>query len=218
MVNASPHDDLAIGPISIVWLQATLGDYDRAAAAADDMLEAAKATGVPWSIAYAYSAYGKAFTQLDPKRALVAHREAVSVARSSGNRMFEMVFSRELAGLEAISGDANSALDTFEAIIDAFHQTADVGNLAPTLGYLAVFLERIGRLEDSATIYGAASRHAAAAGMVTELNTAATRLEDLLGPEFETLVTHGRSMNTGQAVAHAHEVITLTRKELAATG
>ena len=213
-VSDSPKDDLALGPVSVVWVLATLGEYERATAIADEMLEGAKSTGVPWSIAYALSAYGKAFTNLDPERALTAHREAVAVARESNNRMFEMVFSRELAGLEAIAGDPDAALDTFEEIIQAFHQTGDVGNLSPTLGYLAVFLERIEQLDDAATTFGAASRHASALAMVTELGVVADRLGDQLGSAFEPFVARGRAMNTGEAVRHAQNAITRARNEI----
>jgi tetratricopeptide (TPR) repeat protein len=152
-----------------VWTLATVGEFDEAMSLADDMLTRAEATGVPWSIAYAYSAYGKAFTEADPARALDAHRAAVRVARESGNRMFEMAFSRELAPIEAAEGEILTALDSFDQIIDAFHKFGDLGNLAPTLGYLVVLLDRIGRHVEAATLHGAASRHPSAFGVVTEL-------------------------------------------------
>ena len=125
-----------------------------------------------------------------------------------------MVFSRELAGLEPIAGDPDAALDTFEEIIQAFHQTGDVGNLSPTLGYLAVFLERIEQLDDAAMTFGAASRHASALAMVTELGVVADRLGDQLGSAFEPFVSRGRAMNSGEAVRHAQNAIIRARNAI----
>lgn len=212
-----PNDDLVGGTCGLVWTLATIGEYDEAMSLADEMLVSAEATGVPWSITYALSAYGRAFSQAEPEKALSALREGVRVARESGNRLWEAVCSRELAGLEAKNGDALTALDSFEQVIDAFHKTGDTANLAPTLGHLAVFLDRTGRPSQAAILHGAATRHPAALAIVAELTTVAKHLRAALGEaDCSRLTSEGAAMDTAEAVEFAHVEIRRMRDELSA--
>ena len=202
-ISESPDDDLAMGPISLVWVLPILGDFDQAIDLADDMLARAEATEVPSQVAYAHNAYGRALARTDPARALEQHRAAVRVARENNLRMFEAVFSRDLAGLEASDGDLRTALDSLDQVIDTFHQTGDTANLAPTLAYLPLLFDRIDRPTQAATLYGAAARHPSAV-MTADLDRVTDHLRTTLGIDgFDEHVAHGASMTIGQAVSYA---------------
>jgi hypothetical protein len=132
----------------------------------------------------------------------------VRIARESDNRMWEVVMGRDLVGLEATRGDPGSALGSFSQIIDRFHQTGDVGNLAPTLGYLVVLLSRIGRPGPATTVLGAAQRYDSAMTMVVELADTSEQLRSVLHEiDYEANLRTGAAMNTTEIVAYAHEQI-----------
>jgi len=206
-ISTSPNDDLALGPISVVWMLPMLGDFDEATSLAAEMLQRAKATESPFSISYAHAAYGRAFAKVDPERALEALRTAIQIAHVSRNRMFEAVFKRELAGLEATDGNVQVALDSLDHVIDAFHQLGDTANLAPTLGYLVLLFHRLDRHVEAATLYGAIRQHPASA-MVAELGHTEIELRKILGPgPYDECVTSGADRNTRQIVSYAQTEI-----------
>jgi predicted ATPase len=213
-----PSDDLGLWAIGLVWVLTTVGEYDEAMRLADDMLAVAEASNVPGSISYALSAYGKAFTEADPPRAIAAHRRAVALAREAKNRLYEVTWSRELAGLEAAHGDPVTALDTIGEVIDAFHQIGDLANLAVTFGYLVLLFDRIDQPTAASTVLGAATRDPAAMAMVTELANTNAALQQLLGDvPYHDSVNTGAAMNTIQAVQFAHAEIHRIQHELGTT-
>ena len=57
--------------------------------AADGLIEAAEATGNPYVLSFALCAYGFAFRDADPVRALDALRRGLVIAQDSGNRANE---------------------------------------------------------------------------------------------------------------------------------
>ena len=74
-------------------------------AAADGLIEAAEATGNPYVLSLALLAYGYAFRDADPVRALDALRRGLVIAQDSGNRANESHLAASLARLEAEHGD-----------------------------------------------------------------------------------------------------------------
>ena len=211
----NPHDDLALYATGLVWVLSSMGRYDEAISLADDTLRRVEATRNIGQLAYALSSYSKAFTVADPQKAIDAQRRAVRAAAEGQNRLFEAVFSRELAGLEAKHGDPLTALETFDDVIDAFHNTGDTGNLAATLGFLVVLFERIGQDIAAATLLGAATRHRAAMAMVTELGETSESLRRALGDHMhDENVEIGNAMDATQAVSYAHEQITHARQQI----
>jgi predicted ATPase/class 3 adenylate cyclase len=213
-IGVSPDDDRAMGPIGLVWVLAAIGDFDQAIDLADDMLARAEATGVPSQVAYAHSAYGRALARADATRALEHHRTAVRLARESKSRLFEAVFSRDLAGLEATDGDVRTALDSLDHVIDTFHQTGDTANLAATLAYLPLLFDRIDRPTQAATLCGAVTRHPSVM-VVADLEQVTNHLRTVLGVErFDDHVAHGATMTIGQAVAYSRTEIRAAVDEL----
>ena len=65
------------------------GRGDEARAAADGLIDAAEATRNPFVLSYALIAYGFAFRNADPDRALEALRRGLVIAQDSGNRANE---------------------------------------------------------------------------------------------------------------------------------
>ena len=67
------------------------GAGEEARAAANGLIEAAEATHNPVALAYALNAYGGAFRDADPVRALEALRRGLVIAQDSGNRLSESI-------------------------------------------------------------------------------------------------------------------------------
>ena len=62
------------------------GSEDEAMAAANGLIDAAEATRNPYALSFALLAYGIAFRDADPDRALEALRRGLVIAQDSGNR------------------------------------------------------------------------------------------------------------------------------------
>ena len=86
-----------------------VGSHDEAMTTASSLIEAAEATGNPCALSYALLAYGFAFGDTDPVRALDALRRGLMIAQDSGNRANESYLSQLLARLEAEHGDPLAA-------------------------------------------------------------------------------------------------------------
>jgi predicted ATPase len=71
----------AVGLSNLLYVLPETGRGDEARTIADEALDAARATGHPITIAYTLHAYGRAFTETDPERALSAMRQALGYAR-----------------------------------------------------------------------------------------------------------------------------------------
>ncbi|HUF53293.1 MAG TPA: adenylate/guanylate cyclase domain-containing protein, partial [Dehalococcoidia bacterium] len=210
--EADPMGTLRTG---IAWALAAMSRFEEAMVMADGVVASAEATGVPSSIAFALDAYGKAFAESDPVRALAAKRRAWSVAHDHGVRLFEAFIARDLAGLEASHGDRQTGLQLFDDSIDSFQQSGEVGPLAGTLATLAVFLDRVDRPRAAATLYGAISHDTFAMAAFPGLPVAAEHLREVLGTAaFDALTREGASLDRSQAVAYAHAEIQRVRDEI----
>ena len=67
---------------------------DEAMAAANGLIEAAEKLHNPYALSFALSAYGYAFGDADPVRALDAMRRGLVIARDSGNRFNESILAQ----------------------------------------------------------------------------------------------------------------------------
>ncbi|HUO39080.1 MAG TPA: adenylate/guanylate cyclase domain-containing protein, partial [Mycobacterium sp.] len=82
------------------------------------------------------------------------------------------------------------------------------------LATLAVFLDRLGRLEPAATIAGFAFSPFTAS-IVPQLSTVIAHLRDVLGDQtYETLARKGEAMTTAAMVTYAYAQIDQARAEL----
>ena len=190
-----------------------VGRREEALAIAEETLTAARAHGNPYWIAYALYAYGQAFTQTDPARALRVLREGLAYTQEHRNPFFEGIFAQGAAGLEAVHGDLVQALTLFDTAIDGFDRAGNVGTLAATLGGLAMLFDRFDRPEVAATIYGACANDVNV-HMVIGLPETIEHLRAALGDSaFGECAASGSAMELGNAVSYARHQIRLVRSQ-----
>ncbi|MGO9925812.1 MAG: ATP-binding protein, partial [Mycobacterium sp.] len=128
------------------WLVAALavaGPGKEAMDSADGLIEAAEATGNPLFLSLALGAYGAAFRDADPVRALNAHRRGLVIAQDSGNRANVSLLALSLARLEAEHSDTVSALDHLTLAIRNYHNAGDTTTIRGPLAVLAVLFDRL---------------------------------------------------------------------------
>jgi len=119
-----------------------------------------------------------------------------------------------LSPLEAEYGDPLAALDHITLAIRHFDDSGNVGLIRNALATLAVFLDRLGRLEPAATIAGFAFSPLTASGF-PQLSRVIAHLRDVLGEEtYESLARKGETMTTAAMVTYAYDQIDQARAEL----
>jgi predicted ATPase/class 3 adenylate cyclase len=191
------------------------GRVDEAMAAASDLIDAAEATGNPYVLSFALLAYGMAFHNTDPDRALGAQRRGLVIAQDSGNRANESHLAAYLCFLEAEHGDPRAALDYFALAIRKYHDSGNMAMIHSPLGVLAAFFARLGRHEPAATIVGFALVNPLAATAFPEITPAIAHLREVLGdPVYESLAHDGESMTTAEMVTYAYDQIGQARTSL----
>ena len=159
--------------------------------------------GNPFWIGWALGGYGRAYANSAPDRALGALREGLAFARENRLGFWEANLAQDAAQLEASHGELGDAMALFSTSIDSFHRAGNIVFLAATLASLAVFLDRLGRVEVAAVVYGASTRQPSI-GLVPSLGLATADLRSVLGDEeFEELVARGAAHETAEAVRFA---------------
>jgi hypothetical protein len=138
----------------LAFTLALAGRGDEARAAAHDLVEPAEATANPHVIAFALLAYGFAFRDAAPERALAAMRRGLAIAQDSGSRGTETSLSLSLSRLEARHGDPLAALDYIALAVRNYHDSGNTTTIRVPLADLATFFDRLGRYESAATISG----------------------------------------------------------------
>jgi predicted ATPase len=192
------------------------GAGEEARAAANGLIDAAEAAHNPFAFAYALYAYGFAFSDSDPVHALEALRRGLVIAQDSGNRFAESALATGLSRLEPQHGDPLAALDDITLAIRHCYDSGNVALIRSPLATLAVFLDRLGRLEPAVTIAGFAFGPLTATG-VPEISTTITHLREVLDDQtYESLARKGETMTTAEMVAYAYDQIDQARTELKA--
>ncbi|HTQ17891.1 adenylate/guanylate cyclase domain-containing protein [Mycobacterium sp.] len=192
------------------------GAGEEARAAANGLIDAAEAAHNPFAFAYALYAYGFAFSDSDPVHALEALRRGLVIAQDSGNRFAESALATGLSRLEPQHGDPLAALDDITLAIRHCYDSGNVALIRSPLATLAVFLDRLGRLEPAVTIAGFAFGPLTAA-VFPEITTAITHLREVLDDQtYESLARTGETMTTAEMVAYAYDQIDQARAELGA--
>src|SRR5271163_4435729 len=202
----------------LVGAVALAGSGGEAMDCADGLIEAAEATGNPFLLALALSAYGSAFRDADPVGALNALGRGLVIAQDSGDRAAASILALFLARLEAEHGDPVSAFVHLALAIRNYHDSGDTTTIRVALAVLAVLFDRLGRYEPAATIAGFALSPIAAAA-VPEITTAITHLRDVLGEAtYESLAHKGETMTTSAMATYAYDQIDQARTELEHSG
>ena len=211
---ARGRDTHTLTRATLVLALMVAGAGEEARAAANGLIDAAEATHNPFALAYALNAYGYAFGDADPSRALEALRRGLVIAQDSGNRFVESHVATGLSGLEPEHGDSLAALDHITLAIGNFYDSGHVAYIRGPLATLAVFLDRLGRLEPAATIAGFAL-NPLTASTVPQLTTTITHLREVLGEAtYESLARKGETMTTAAMATYAYDQIDQTRIEL----
>ena len=191
------------------------GRLGEAMAAASGLIDAAEATGNPYVLSFALLAYGLAFHDTDPDRALDALRRSLVIARDSGNRANETHVAANLCLVEAKHGDPVAALNYFALAIRNYHDSGNTGMIHSPLGALAAFFDRLGRHEPAATIAGFAVVNPLAALVFPDMTTAIAHLHEVLGgPVYESLAHDGETMTTAEMAAYTLDQIDQARADL----
>ena len=190
------------------------GCGEEARAAAKGLIDAAEATRNPWALSYALFAYGFAFLDADPVRALEALRRGLVIAQDSGNRGSESRLATILCRLEAQYGDPLAAFGYLAVAIRNYHDAGNTTTIRSALAVLAAFFDRLGRHEPAATIAGFAVSPMTAAAFPA-LSTAIAHLREVLGDQtYEALARKGETIATAEMVAYAYDQIDQARAEL----
>ena len=188
------------------------GSGEEAMAATNGLIEAAEATANPFMLSFALFAYGYAFREADPARALEAAHRGLVIAQDSGNRLNETQLAITLGRLEAEHGHIASAFDHLSLAIRNMHDSGDTGNTP--LAALTALFDRLGRHDSAATIAGFALNPLTALA-TPEISTAIAHLRDVLGDQtYESLARKGETMTTAEIVTYAYAQIDQARAEL----
>ena len=136
----------------LVAALAVAGSGGEAMDSADGLIEATEATGNPLLVALALTAYGLAFRDADPARALNALGRGLVIAQDSGNRVNASILANSLAVLEAEHGDTVSTFDHLTLAIRNYHNSGNTTTIRVPLAVLAALFDRLGRVEPAVTI------------------------------------------------------------------
>jgi hypothetical protein len=190
------------------------GSGEEAIVAADGLIESAEPTRNPFLLSYALGAYGFAFRDADPVRALDAFRRGLAITQDSGNRFTETHMAMNLSRLEAEHGDTATAFDNLTLAIRNLHDSDNPANMGTPLATLAALLDRLGRYEPAARIAGFALSPLTSAS-VPEITTAIAHLRDAFGDQtYESLARKGEAMTTAAIATCAYDQIDQARAEL----
>jgi hypothetical protein len=210
---ARGRDTHAVTTTMLVQALTFAGAGDEARAAATGLIDAAEATHNPYALAYALFAYGFAFFDADPVRALEALRRGLVIAQDSGNRYAESLLTAGASRVEAEHGDPLAALDYVTLTIRSFHDAGNTTLMRSPLATLAALLDRIGRYEPAATIAGFAINPLTAT--LAEFSAAIAHLREVLGDQtYESLARKGETMTTAAIATYAYDQIDQARTEL----
>ena len=183
-------------------------------AAANGLIEAAEATGNPSLLALALVAYGFAFRDADPVRALDAVRRGLVIAQDSGNRANE-THPGDLSG--PTRGRTRRPAGRVRLRHSGDPQLPRLGQHRHDPrrpGCPRRLFDRLGRYEPAATIAGFALSPLTASA-VPEITTAIAHLRDVLGDQtYESLARKGETMTTAAMVTYAYDQIDQARAEL----
>ena len=186
-----PGFDGEVGRMLQLFAMSAAGRHREAAEFAEDVLAAARSEGNPFWTAMALGGCGRVFINIDPDRAFGYLREGIEYCDQNRILYWGSLLSRDTAGVEVAHGDLSKALDLLQTTLDGFQRASASTHVALTLGFVAMFFERLGEPHTAARIYGAANQHGSAA-FALGLPDVVQRLQDELGKAaFEHAVAQG---------------------------
>ncbi|HEU4422266.1 MAG TPA: BTAD domain-containing putative transcriptional regulator [Pilimelia sp.] len=193
-------------------IRAYTGDLAAAADEAARSRRWAARTGSPMAIAWARYVEGEVCLDSDPDRAVGLLDEALSDARTIGDRYLTGVVLVSLASLRARYGDLASARPTFQEAIAHWHQAGDWTHQWTTLRNVVDLLLRTHADEPAAVLLGAVTSRATSARVygadADRLDEARRTLLHRLGPQrLAAATTRGQAMNDDEVVDWAGTIL-----------
>ena len=183
-------------------------------ASADGLIDAAEATRNPFALSLALLAYGFAWRNADPGRAVEAMYRGMAIAHDSGNRFNESHLAANVAQVEVEGGDASAALDHITLAIRHLHDSGNIVTLRSPLTNLAICLDRLGHYAAAASIAGFALSPLTATSF-PKIDRTIAHLREVLGDQtYESLARKGETMTTAATVTYAYDQIDQARAEL----
>ena len=205
-----------VGLAGLVAVLPGIGRSAEARAVCDRAVAGAQALGTPFWIAFVAGGYGRSFVDVDVVQARIWMERSLEYSREHRIVFQERAMVRDLASLEAELGDPVQALELFDGSLAFYHRAGNHGSAATTLADISVVLDRVGRLESAAVIYG--SSVPLGTSMVARLPAVVEHLQSALGHDtFEQCVGRGSSMGFDAAILHARSEITRAQDVLRAS-
>ena len=184
-------------------------------AAANGLIDAAEATDNPFALSFALLAYGFAFRDADPVRALDALRRGLVIAQDSGNRAIESHLAVVLARLEAEHGDPLAAFDHLTLAIRNFHDSGNVATLSvppwPPSPSFSTGSDATNRRPPSPVSPSVPSPRRGSPKSPPRSPTCAM---SSVTQTYESLARKGETMTTAAMVTYAYDQIDQARTEL----
>jgi hypothetical protein len=182
-------------------------DQAAARAAADEMLDLVG----DWDsavAAYAWYGAGEAVLRTDEPLAMERFERSVAMARAHGSFLVEGTAGASAASIEARSGDPVVAAAEFRRLIELWRGTGMRATQWTMLRTVAQLLDRMGRLEDAATLLRAVTTteegNRVFGADAVALDALEARLRGALGDEsFERAAAPGQGMDGVAAAAEA---------------
>jgi predicted ATPase/DNA-binding CsgD family transcriptional regulator len=190
------------------------GRTQEALAITDESVTVARELGNPYWIAYSLWIAGMAYSHTEPRRALAAWDEGMTVVRGQRVQFFEGFIARDAARLHTSDGEPAAALGLFADAITEFQRAGNVPQLVITLASVPALFVRLGRPEPAATVLGALAAHPTSAHHVPELAELSGRIERELGPKrTEQLAADGAALDLAGAAVYARQQIDVARRD-----
>jgi hypothetical protein len=136
----------------------SVGDYELARERHDAVFAAARRSGSPTDLASAWMARGFA-TQQDDEAALDAFSSADRLASSAGNRWMSAFACTEASILRVVRGDLVRGCAGLADTVDIWLRAGEWAQQWLTLARCVIALDRIGRPDLAAEVFGAVERH-----------------------------------------------------------
>jgi len=194
----------------VPFFLAACGRDQEARAIADETIMKAEATGVPCSIVIAWWGKAQAWSTLDPSKALTCHQRAATLARDTGNRLFELMVVPQMAALQASSNDPTTALRSFQQMLGMLQSSPDLMIAVVGIASLIVLFERIGSPVAAARLSGALATLSALDHSHTNVRETIVRLRKTLGERiFDEESRRGAAMNLRESAEYAAKEVEL---------
>lgn len=219
MANAGMQVGVMMAQISISQVLVYEGRLDEAATRMRDLLEQARASGMPSAIAWAHFVSGEAAADIDPDAARASYQAAIEVGSTVDNRLFVNLARTAAMGLTARHGPAASALDEINHLMEQWEDLRNEAGHWWVLLYLAELLVRIGHERDGAVLSSAVlssrQRHWMLVPDESRLQENLRLVREALGdPATEEALAIGSRMPYAEAVAFARAAIDRAREQL----